>query len=124
MHGSIAIEAAAGLGSFLVSGVVSPSLPAEFAIPAAYGDLGATVLALAGLSGAGGPHGFGDTDPVGAQSLGLDRFVVCQIGPGMLGAAYLTPVVIVPGLLASHAMMLRPLLRGIPAKKNQARSDP
>jgi hypothetical protein len=33
--------------SFLVPGVVSPALPPAFAAPAAYGDLGATVLAIA-----------------------------------------------------------------------------
>jgi hypothetical protein len=31
--------------SFLIPGVVSPSLPATFAVPAAYGDLGAGILA-------------------------------------------------------------------------------
>ncbi len=36
----------AGL-SFLVTGVVSPALPASFAVPAAYGDLGAAILAIA-----------------------------------------------------------------------------
>ncbi len=33
--------------SFLVPGVVSPSLPSAFAVPAAYGDLIAAVLAVA-----------------------------------------------------------------------------
>ena len=32
--------------SFLVPGVVSPSLPAGFAIPAAYGDFIAGILAI------------------------------------------------------------------------------
>src|SRR6266511_1528133 len=32
--------------SFLVPGVVSPSLPAAFAMPAAYGDFGAGILAI------------------------------------------------------------------------------
>src|SRR6516162_8605718 len=32
--------------SFLVPGVVSPTLSPDFAIPAAYGDLGASVLAI------------------------------------------------------------------------------
>src|SRR5260370_12715008 len=32
--------------SFLVPGVVSPSLPAAFAVPAAYGDFGAGILAI------------------------------------------------------------------------------
>src|SRR5271169_4346969 len=33
--------------SFLVPGVVSPSLPAAFAVPAAYGDFVAGILAIA-----------------------------------------------------------------------------
>jgi hypothetical protein len=33
--------------SFLVPGVVSPSLPAAFAVPAAYGDFVASILAIA-----------------------------------------------------------------------------
>src|SRR5262245_694276 len=37
-----------GLG-FLIPGVVSPDLPTAFAAPAAYGDLGAALLALAAL---------------------------------------------------------------------------
>jgi hypothetical protein len=32
--------------SFLVPGVVSPSLPSAFAVPAAYGDLVAAILAV------------------------------------------------------------------------------
>src|SRR5260370_10862097 len=36
--------------AFLVPGVVGPDLPAAFARPAAYGDLGATILALLALA--------------------------------------------------------------------------
>src|SRR5215471_13678030 len=35
--------------SLLVPGVVSPSLPPAFAAPAAYGDLGAALLAVAAI---------------------------------------------------------------------------
>ena len=37
--------------AFLVPGVVSPNLPGAFALPAAYGDLIAAVLALLALAG-------------------------------------------------------------------------
>ena len=37
--------------SFLIPGVVSPSLSAAFAIPAAYGDLVAAVLAVLAIAG-------------------------------------------------------------------------
>src|SRR5260370_38064940 len=36
--------------AFLVKGVVAPELPAAFAVPAAYGDLIAAVLALVALA--------------------------------------------------------------------------
>ena len=46
--------------AFLVKGVVAPELPAAFAVPAAYGDLIAAVLALLALaalhSGLRPPH--------------------------------------------------------------------
>ena len=53
--------------AFLVPGVVSPNLPGAFAIPAAYGDLVAAVLALlalAGLEQAGNRLGLG-VQPLG-----------------------------------------------------------
>src|SRR4051794_18389914 len=45
--------------SFMVPGVVSPVLPAEFARPAAYGDLIAAVLALVALAGLASKFGIG-----------------------------------------------------------------
>jgi hypothetical protein len=45
--------------AFLVKGVVSPELPAAFAVPAAYGDLIAAVLALLALAAL--RSGFGAT---------------------------------------------------------------
>lgn len=105
--------------SFLVPGVVSPSLPAGFAIPAAYGDLGAAMLALAALwalrTGAvlAIPilwllNLWGAIDLLNAIYQGQVRL---HIGLGSLGAAYYIPTMIVPGLLVTHAMMFLMLLR-------------
>jgi len=104
--------------SLLVPGVVSPGLPAAFAVPAAYGDFVAGILAIAAtialakraswalvavwifnIWGAGdllfafysGPH--------------------AQIQPGTLGAAFFLPTAIVPSLLVTHFLVFGLLLR-------------
>jgi hypothetical protein len=108
----------AGL-SFLVPGVVSPSLPQSFAVPAAYGDLLAAILAaIATLSLVGRKpwaipsvwvfNVLGAVDLLagyyqGRNSVGND--------PGLLGAAYFIPTVVVPPLLVTHALIFRLLLR-------------
>ncbi|MFL5495747.1 MAG: hypothetical protein ACJ8DC_15290 [Gemmatimonadales bacterium] len=105
--------------SFLVPGVVAPSLPSAFAAPAAYGDLGAVVLA-------------------GAASLALWRRAPLAVGlvwifnlwgasdllfafyqgaftvpldARALGAAFFIPTVVVPPLLVTHGLIFRLLLR-------------
>src|SRR5262245_47045907 len=105
--------------SFLVPGVVSSSLPPAFAAPPAYGDLIATILALLAtfaliwraswvasivwlfnLWGAG--------DFLYAFYAG---FVSFRDDPGVLGAAFFIPTVIVPPLLVTHLMIFWLLLR-------------
>ena len=102
--------------SFLVTGVVSPNLPAAFAQPAAYGDLIAAILALLSLlllrSGAGVPvvwifNIWGSVDLLNAfyqaRHAGLQA--------GWLGATYFIPTFIVPLLLITHGLIFRILLR-------------
>lgn len=102
--------------SFLVTGVVSPSLPGAFAHQAAYGDLIAAVLALLSLlllrSGAGVPmvwifNIWGSVDLLNAfyqaRHAGLQA--------GWLGATYFIPTLIVPLLLITHGLIFRILLR-------------
>jgi hypothetical protein len=105
--------------SFLVSGVVSPSLSPAFAVPAAYGDLAATVLAdIAALALAAcvswaipmvwvlnvwGPIDLLHAIYEGQFGAGIDA--------GALGATFFIPTVIVPLLLVTHALMLWLLLR-------------
>ncbi|MFI5325034.1 MAG: hypothetical protein ACHQ7H_02270 [Candidatus Rokuibacteriota bacterium] len=100
---------------FLVPTVVGPALPAAFAVPAAYGDLLAGLLALAALVALRARSTIalpltwlfnvvGLLDLVNAFYQGLTRDV-------QLGAAYFIPTFIVPALVITHVMMFRMLVR-------------
>ena len=104
--------------SFLVPGVVSPSLPAAFAIPAGYGDLGAGLLAVVAITALGKHKSWaipavwlfnvwGAADLLVALFQGEHAHIV----PGSLGAAFYIPTAIVPPLLVTHALIFRMLLR-------------
>jgi hypothetical protein len=108
--------------SFLISGVVSPSLSPAFAAPAAYGDLVAAVLAIV-ATWALSARAFFAIPAVwvfnvwGAADL-LYAFyqgqIGVRIGPGSLGAAYFIPTVVVPPLLVTHGLIFWLLLRTRP----------
>src|SRR5262249_29386823 len=102
--------------AFLVKGVVAPGLPAAFAVPAAYGDLTAAVLALVALaalrSGFGIPlvwvfNLWGSADLLNAfyqaNASGLEA--------GMLQATYFIPTFILPLLLITHVLVFLILIR-------------
>ena len=102
--------------SFLVPGVVSPNLPADWAQPAAYGDITAAILALLALAALKtrlaiplmwvfNAWGFGDLVFAFYQGyrVGLE--------PGHLGAAYFIVTVLVPLLLITHGLMFRLLVK-------------
>jgi len=104
--------------SFLVPGVVSPSLPAAFAVPAAYGDFVAGILAIAATLAlakrAPGATGFvwvfnlwGAGDLLNAIYQGNMH----NNDPGMLGAAFYIVTAIVPPLLVTHGLVFWLLLR-------------
>ena len=103
--------------AFLVPGVVSPDLPAAFADPAAYGDLATSMLALLAIAMLGSRAGtvivwvfnsVGTVDLLNAFYQG-DRLGV-GMTPGLQGAAYFIPTVLVPLLLVTHALVFRILL--------------
>ena len=105
--------------SFLIPGVVSPSLPSAFAAPAAYGDLVAAILAVvaawtlsAGVSFAIPIvwvfNVWGAVDLLAAIYQGQ---IGVHIGPGSLGATYFIPTVVVPPLLVTHGLIFWLLLR-------------
>jgi hypothetical protein len=100
---------------FLVPTVVGPSVPASFAVPAAYGDLLAGLLALAALLALRGAWAVaipvvwvfnvvGLLDLINAFYQGLSADV-------QLGAGYYIPTFIVPALVITHVMIFRMLLR-------------
>src|SRR5216683_4025226 len=105
--------------SFLVPGVVSPSLPSAFAAPAAYGDLIAAILAVVATLALSARASWAlplvwAFNVWGAADL-LHAFyqgqIGARIGPGSLGAAFFIPTVIVPPLLVTHGMIFWLLLR-------------
>jgi hypothetical protein len=108
--------------SFLIPGVVAAQLPGAFAVPAAYGDLAAAILAIvatAALS-VGGPWAlvpvwvfnlWGTADLLFAFYQGE---IGVRINPGMLGAGYFIPVALVPPLLITHGLIFWLLLRRYP----------
>jgi hypothetical protein len=103
--------------AFLVPGVVSPDLPDAFARLAAYGDLATSLLALLAIATLGSRLGtmivwvfniVGTVDLLNAFYQ-ADRLGV-GITPGLQGAAYFIPTVLVPLLLVTHALVFRILL--------------
>jgi hypothetical protein len=103
--------------AFLVPGVVSPDLPTALARPAAYGDLATTILALLGLATLPSRLGIvvawtfnllGTTDLLNAYYQG-DRTGI-GLDPGLQGAVYFIPTVLVPLLLITHGLVFLLLL--------------
>jgi len=105
--------------SFLVPGVVSGPLPAGFAVPAAYGDFTAGVLAIIAMTALSARASWAIAavwvfNVWGAADLLLALFDGPRFGlhPGNLGAAYFIPTVIVPPLLVTHLLIFGLLARG------------
>ena len=105
--------------SFLMPGVVTPTMPASFANPAAYGDLVATLLAIVATMALSARSSWalavvwllnieGTVDLLFAYYQGV---IGVGLAPGVMGAAFYIPTVFVPLLLVTHFMMFRLLLR-------------
>jgi hypothetical protein len=106
--------------SFLVPGVVSPSLPKAWAVPAAYGDVAAGILAIIAAVGLSHLAGWaiaavwifniwGAVDLLYALYVGLAKV---NLDPGSLGAGYYLVTTIVPMLMVSHVLVFMLLLGG------------
>ena len=102
--------------AFLVPGVVSPDLPSSFALPAAYGDLIAAILAMLTLISLPGTAGvviawifsvWGSADIINAFYQANHAGLLA----GQLGATYFIPTFIVPLLLITHGLTFRILLQ-------------
>lgn len=95
---------------FLIPGVVSPGLPADFAVFAAYGDFATGLLAMAALMTARIRTLFWPLvvafNAMGAVDILVDYYHGNQIGlpalAGELGATYAIPIVYVPVLMITH----------------------
>jgi hypothetical protein len=105
--------------SFLMPGVVSPALPSAFASPAAYGDLVATILAIAAslalfrraslaIALVWLFNVWGASDFLFGYYQGL---VTVQLDARMLGAAFFIPTVFVPAALITHGLIFWLLVR-------------
>jgi hypothetical protein len=114
--------------SFLIPGVVSPSLSEAFAAPAAYGDLVAAILAVVAILAlnARAPWAipvvwvfnvWGTIDLLHAIYQGQ---IGVGIDPGSLGATFFIPTVVVPLLLVLHGLIFWLLLR--PGLSSRAKS--
>lgn len=105
--------------AFLMPGVVSPQMAPAFAIPAAYGDLCAALLAaVASIALVNRPSWAlpvvwlfnleGTADLLFAYYQGI---VGVALPAGALGAAFYIPTVVVPPLLVLHALIFALLVR-------------
>jgi len=114
--------------SLLVPGVVAAALPRAFAVPAAYGDLVAGLLAIVATVGLAREAGWasaavwsfniwGAVDLVYAAAEGV------RVLPGLLGAAFFLPTAIVPPLLVTHALIFVVLIRPYLAQRNTTSSN-
>jgi hypothetical protein len=108
--------------AFVVTGVVSPDLPAAFAQPVAYGDLITAILALLALASLGTRAGmsvtwvfniFGTADLLFAFYQGARTSLPST--PGLLGAGYFVLAAYVPLLLITHGLVFRMLRTKIAA---------
>lgn len=98
--------------SFLVPGVVSQSLPQQWAKPAAVGDLAAGVLAIIATAALSEGAGWALAavwvfNLVGAADLlyAFYRGARVRLDAGSLGAAFYIVTAIVPPLLVAHALI-------------------
>lgn len=98
--------------SFLVPGVVSASLPKQWAEPAAIGDLAAGVLAIVATAALVAGATWAITaawvfNVVGAVDLlyAFYRGARVKLDPGSLGSAFYIVTTIVPPLLVTHALI-------------------
>jgi hypothetical protein len=107
---------------FILPGIVSPHLPASFAVFAAYGDFATGVLAMLALLTARIRPLFWSFvvafNLVGAIDLILDYHHATQFDlparAGELGATYAIPIIYVPVLMITHVAAFYLLLRPQP----------
>jgi len=104
--------------SFLVPGVVSGSLPKAWAIPAAYGDFVAGILAIIATAGLARTANWANATVWMFNVWGLADLLFAfykgariNLEPGALGAGFYIVTALVPALLVSHALIFELLIR-------------
>jgi hypothetical protein len=109
---------------FLMPGLVSPDLPPAFAVPTAYGDLSAAVLALLALAGVRAGNILAVPLVWLFNIVGLLDLVYANIStfkdhvdPARLGASYYLAVLNVPAMVVVHIMIFVYLLRRQPLRE-------
>jgi hypothetical protein len=102
----------------LVSGVIDPDLPRSFAVPGAYGDLIAAVLALSaiaalrmGLRGALAVAWIFSLEGIGDLADAFIQGGRVDLPSYELGAASFMYTALVPALLVTHVMVVARLIR-------------
>ena len=104
---------------FILPGVVSPDLPAHFAVFSAYGDFATGVLAMLALFTVRIPPLFWlfvvAFNLVRTVDLIVDYYHAIQVGlpahAEWLGATYAIPIIYVPLLMITHVVAFRLLVR-------------
>jgi hypothetical protein len=104
---------------FILPGIVSPNLPADFAVFAAYGDFATGVLAMLALLTVRISLLFWlfvvAFNLVGTADIVLDYYHAVQVGlpehAEWLGATYAIPIIYVPLLMITHVVALYFLAR-------------
>jgi hypothetical protein len=111
---------------FLMPGLVSPELPRAFALPTAYGDLIAAVLALLAVASLRIENAAGLPMVWLFNVVGLLDLIYANIStfkdhvdPTYLGVSYYLAVLNVPAMVVVHVMIFAYLLRRSPAKEHR-----
>jgi hypothetical protein len=106
---------------FLMPGLVAPELPAGFAVPTAYGDLTAVILALVALASLRYDAAFAVPMLWLFNIVGLLDLICANIAtfkehvdPVQLGTSYYLAVINVPALVVVHILIFAYLLRALP----------
>jgi len=112
---------------FLMSGIVSPELPSAFAVPTAYGDLTASILALLALANIRVESAFAVPMLWLFNIVGLCDLIYANIStfkdhvdPAQLGASYYLAVLNVPAMVVVHVLIFVYLLNLHPAERSRA----
>src|SRR5262249_47371042 len=103
---------------FLMPGLVSPELPRSFAVPTAYGDLAAAILALLALWPVRAEHRAWLPmvwlfNVVGIVDLAYANFVVLRdhVEPTWLGVSCYLASINVPAMVVAHVVIFAYLFR-------------